>query len=162
MAQGERFEGAGEKAAGKDWQKEWFEEDFAPGTGPGGKAKEESKYQRLKRLAWPRKWTFAVSGLLSVISSALSLAPYVLISLLIALAVNEETPLGFRHERMVDLAAVFAVLVVLRYALFFSSLILSHLAAFDILYRLRSEICAHLGKLSIGYFGLRRSGQIKK
>jgi ATP-binding cassette subfamily B protein len=86
----------------------------------------------------------------------------VLISLLIALAVNEETPLGFRHVRMVDLAAVCAVLVVLRYAVFFSSLILSHLAAFDILYRLRSEICAHLGKLSIGYFGLRRSGQIKK
>jgi ATP-binding cassette subfamily B protein len=63
---------------------------------------------------------------------------------------------------MVDLAFLFAILVILRYALFFVSLILSHMAAFDILYRTRSDICAHLGRLSMGFFGLRRSGQIKK
>jgi ATP-binding cassette subfamily B protein len=119
-------------------------------------------FQRLKRLAAPRKWTLLVSAIFSILSSALSLAPYVLISILIALATSNDMPLGLRRDQMVDLALVFAFLVVLRYALFFSSLILSHMAAFDILYRLRSDICAHLGRLSMGYFGLRRSGEIKK
>jgi ATP-binding cassette subfamily B protein len=135
-----------------------FADEEKPKKGPRG----ASQYGRLWRLARPRKWTFVLSGVLSILSAALSLAPYVLISLLIALAVNQELPWGFKHERMIDLAMLFALLVILRYGLFFSSLILSHLAAFDILYRLRTDICAHLGRLSMGYFGLRRSGQIKK
>jgi ATP-binding cassette subfamily B protein len=86
----------------------------------------------------------------------------VLITALIGLALDGATPLAVRHERMVNLAMVFGLLVVARYVFFYVSTLLSHKAAFAILFRLRSELCAHLGRLSMGYFGFRRSGQIKK
>jgi ATP-binding cassette subfamily B protein len=43
-----------------------------------------------------------------------------------------------------------------------ASVVCSHLAAFELLYQTRRRLCDHLGKLSMGWLGRRRSGEVKK
>jgi ATP-binding cassette subfamily B protein len=49
-----------------------------------------------------------------------------------------------------------------RYVLFGLALYVSHLAAYDLLYRLRIRMAEHLARLPLGWFSRRRSGGLKK
>jgi ATP-binding cassette subfamily B protein IrtA len=52
--------------------------------------------------------------------------------------------------------------LLLRYMLIVSSLIFSHIAAFDLLYRIRSRLTKHIGTLPMGFWSKKNSGQVLK
>ena len=112
------------------------------------------------RLSESKKLHLVAAAALSLMASVLSLAPYLLAARLLGLFLSGgETP---PYAEMLHLGILVGAVAVVRYAMLFASVICSHLAAFEILYRLRLRLCAHLGKLSMGWFGRRRSGQVKK
>ncbi|MDR1109875.1 MAG: ABC transporter ATP-binding protein/permease [Deltaproteobacteria bacterium] len=118
--------------------------------------------RRLLRLSEARKGALILSAIFSVLSSVLSLAPYVLIAVLLGVLAQKGQLDESQYGRMIRLALALGGLAIIRYAFLFVSTIASHMAAFEILYRLRTSLCAHLGRLSMGYFSLRQSGKIKK
>jgi ATP-binding cassette subfamily B protein len=112
------------------------------------------------RLSETKKLHLILASILSAASSILSLAPYLLAARILGLYLSggAEPPYG----QMLRLALIVGAIAIIRYAMLFASTLCSHLAAFEILRNLRLRLCAHLGKLSMGWFGRRRSGQIKK
>jgi ATP-binding cassette subfamily B protein len=116
---------------------------------------------RLFELAGTKKPHLIAAALLSIIASACALAPYGVIYLvLVRLLAPDFGPGGVKDIQSLALVAV--GLVVLRCLTLFASTMCSHVAAFDILYNLRCALTAHLGKLPMGYFSARQTGQIKK
>lgn len=117
--------------------------------------------RRLLSIAGEKKIYLFISALLAVFSCVLSLAPYIITYL----ALNMLLAPSFGPDQYSEIMrlGLFAVaFAVGRYALMLLSLMASHIAAFDILYNLRSRLCAHLGKLSMGYLTTHRNGRIKK
>jgi ATP-binding cassette subfamily B protein len=116
---------------------------------------------RLLQISGAKKTQLVLSAFLAVLSSFLSLAPYVILYLALGtLLAPDFGPAQFEEIKNLSLIAVAAACA--RYLLFFLSSTASHVAAFDILYALRSTLCAHLGKLPMGYFTARQTGKIKK
>ncbi|MDR2820340.1 MAG: ABC transporter ATP-binding protein/permease [Desulfovibrio sp.] len=116
---------------------------------------------RLLEISGAKKLHLGVSAVFAVLSSLLSLAPYIIIYLVLGKLLSPEFGPGqYAEIRSLGLLAVASA--VGRYILLFISLMASHIAAFDILYNLRVTLCAHLGKLPLGYFTSRQTGKIKK
>ncbi|ODS86435.1 MAG: ABC transporter [Cytophagaceae bacterium SCN 52-12] len=113
---------------------------------------------RLLEIAGRRKGLLIASGLLAVLHALLSLVPYVLVFYIIR-ELTRETP-NFTLARTYILYAVLAAVVSM--AVFFLSGILSHIAAFNILFELRKFIADKVGKLPMGYLNNRNSGAFKK
>ncbi len=113
---------------------------------------------RLLEIAGRRKGLLVASGLLAVLHALLSLVPYVLVFYIIR-ELTRETP-DFILARSYILYAVLAAVVSM--AVFFLSGILSHIAAFNILFELRKFIADKVGKLPMGYLNNRNSGVFKK
>jgi ATP-binding cassette subfamily B protein len=116
---------------------------------------------RLLKISGAKKLHLGLSAFFAVISSLLSLAPYIIIYL----ALRELLTPGFGadgYEKIRDLGLLAAAAALGRYVLLFVSLMASHIAAFDILYNLRSTLCAHLGSLPMGWFTARQTGKVKK
>jgi ABC-type multidrug transport system fused ATPase/permease subunit len=115
------------------------------------KIKRSSAFSRLLKIAESKKTYLILSAVLAVISSAFSLVPYIIVYLVMAALLTPDFGTkDYVFIRQMVLAAV--VIVVLRYMLLFASLMFSHVAAFSILYGLRTRLAAHLGKLPMGYF----------
>ncbi|MDR3175024.1 MAG: ABC transporter ATP-binding protein/permease [Desulfovibrio sp.] len=115
----------------------------------------------LFRISGAKKLHLGVSAALAVTSSFLALATPVIIYL----ALLQMLAPGFGQEQYGEIRrlGLFAVLAACgRYVLLFASLMASHVAAFDILYHLRSTLCAHLGTLPMGWFTARQTGAVKK
>ena len=116
---------------------------------------------RLLQISGAKKTQLALSAFFAVLSSILSLAPYIILYLALGtLLAPDFGPAQLEEIKNLGLAAVAAACA--RYLLLFLSATASHVAAFDILYALRSTLCAHLGKLPMGYFTARQTGKIKK
>ena len=116
---------------------------------------------RLFELAGAKKIHLIASALLSVVASACALAPYGVIYLVLVRLLAPD--FGPRAAGGIETLALVAVgLVVVRCLALFASTMCSHVAAFDILYNLRSALSQHLGRLPMGYFSARQTGQIKK
>ncbi len=120
--------------------------------------KRKSGVLRLLEIAGRRKGLLIASGLLAVLHALLSLVPYVLVFYIIR-ELTRETP-NFTLARTYILYAVLAAVVSM--AVFFLSGILSHIAAFNILFELRKFIADKVGKLPMGYLNNRNSGAFKK
>ena len=115
---------------------------------------------KLLRMSETKKLHLVLASSLAAISAILSLAPYVLAAHILGLLLGAgEAP---PYSRMLRLGILTGALAIARYLLLFASIMCSHLAAFEILYQTRLRLCAHLGKLSMGWLGRRRSGQVKK
>jgi ATP-binding cassette subfamily B protein len=124
------------------------------------KSAERPGLVQMLRLSEAKKLHLIVAAALSTLSSVLSLAPYLLAAHILGLYLSSgPTP---PYGRMIWLGVAVGLIAIVRYLMLFGSIISSHLAAFDILHQLRLRLCAHLGKLSMGWFSRRRSGQIKK
>ncbi len=113
---------------------------------------------RLLEIAGRRKGLLLASGLLAMLHALLSLVPYVLVFYIIR-ELTRETP-DFTLARTYILYAAGAAAVSM--AVFFLSGILSHIAAFNILFELRKFIADKVGKLPMGYLNNRNSGVFKK
>lgn len=113
---------------------------------------------RLLQIAGKRKYHLIVSGFLAILHAGLALVPYILVYYIIKELV--ELPLDTVLIQQYLLWAIAAG--VGSYALLYASGMASHVAAFHILYALRKETAAKLGKLSLGFISTYPSGALKK
>ncbi|CAM4296543.1 ABC transporter permease [Bacillus manliponensis] len=102
------------------------------------------------------KLLFAV--LFSVCSTILTFAPF-----LFAYQILNELLLENPNYTQIKGWAIWtAVFVLLKFLLLTISGVFSHIAAFNILYKLRVKTIDHLAKLPLGYFTKKASGELKK
>ncbi|WP_353145378.1 ABC transporter ATP-binding protein [Chryseobacterium sp.] len=120
--------------------------------------KRKNGIARLLEIAGRRKMMLFLSGFLSVIHAFLSLVPYVLVFYIIRELTRETV--DFSLARQYIIYAVIAAVVSM--FVFFISGILSHIAAYNILFELRRFIVDKVGKLPMGYLNNRNSGALKK
>lgn len=120
--------------------------------------KKKNGISRLLEIAGRRKGLLFVSGLLAVIHAFLSLVPYILVFYIIRELTRETV--DFNRARTYIIYALIAAVVSM--LVFFISGILSHIAAYNILFELRRFIVDKVGKLPMGYLNNRNSGALKK
>lgn len=114
--------------------------------------------KRLLQIAGQRKSLLLASCTLAVIHSVLSLVPYVLVFYIIK-ELTQSQPNFTTIQQYVVYAIV---MVIVSMVAFLLSGILSHIAAFNILYGLRKTITEKVGILPMGYLSHRNSGAFKK
>ena len=112
--------------------------------------------KRLLQIAGQRKSLLLASCTLAVIHSVLSLVPYALVFYII-----KELTQSQPNFTTVQQYVVYAIVIVSMVAFLLSG-ILSHIAAFNILYGLRKTITEKVGILPMGYLSHRNSGAFKK
>ncbi|MFP4439066.1 MAG: ABC transporter ATP-binding protein [Chloroflexaceae bacterium] len=108
-----------------------------------------------------RRAHLALAGLLSAVGNAAGLAPYLVIYF-IAVEVLGKPLAAVDAGRLWMLAAVALGAVIVKAAATGMALYVSHVAAYRILYDLRIALAEHMGRLPLGYFSERSTGQIKK
>ena len=114
--------------------------------------------KRLLQIAGQRKSLLLASCTLAVIHSVLSLVPYALVFYII-----KELTQSHPNFTTVQQYVIYAiVIVIVSMVAFLLSGILSHIAAFNILYGLRKTITEKVGILPMGYLSHRNSGAFKK
>lgn len=109
-------------------------------------------------LAKQHKGKLTLSALLSVLSAGLTLVPFYIIYL-IAIELLEPP---IEQALVWQLVWYFVAAVIGRFLLLFVAMIISHIAAFGILYDLRIKLAQQLGDLPMGFFNQRTTGGIKK
>ena len=114
--------------------------------------------KRLLQIAGQRKTLLLASCTLAVIHSVLSLVPYALVFYIIK-ELTQSQP-NFSTIQQYVIYAI--VIVIVSMVAFLLSGILSHIAAFNILYGLRKTITEKVGILPMGYLSHRNSGAFKK
>jgi ATP-binding cassette subfamily B protein IrtA len=114
----------------------------------------------LLNLIKDKKLPIAVCVLLAALGSLLLIVPFALIFKIIEyyLRFGVKAPVG---PVLNWLGFAMGALVV-RYGLIVSSFIFSHIAAFDLLYRIRVRLTKHIGTLPMGFWGKKNSGQMLK
>lgn len=124
----------------------------------GGIMNFKKDFKFLMAVSGKEKYKLYVSCLFSIISTLLSIAPYILMYYLIVALT--QTPINLESTK--ELAYWIAGLVVVRLILFLASGVFSHIAAFTILYELRLKAVEHLSKLHMGFFTNTTIGAVKK
>jgi len=113
---------------------------------------------RLLQIAGKRKGTLIASAFFAVIFAILSLVPYIIMFYIIQ-ELTIENPDFSNLKNYLIYATISAIIGV--FFLYVSSM-LSHIAAFNILYELRKFIAEKIGKLSMGSLLNKSSGAFKK
>ena len=114
--------------------------------------------KRLLQIAGQRKTLLLASCTLAIIHAVLSLVPYALVFYIIQ-ELTQQIP-NFATAQQYVIYAI--VMIAVSMVAFFLSGILSHIAAFNILYGLRKTITEKVGVLPMGYLSNRNSGAFKK
>mgnify|MGYP000969978905 CR=1 FL=1 len=114
--------------------------------------------KRLLQIAGQRKTLLLASCTLAIIHAVLSLIPYALVFYIIQ-ELTQQIP-NFATAQQYVIYAI--VMIAVSMVAFFLSGILSHIAAFNILYGLRKTITEKVGVLPMGYLSNRNSGAFKK
>ena len=127
------------------------------------KPKKKQGITRLMELAGTKKIELTAACTLSVLSSVCKIVPYFTIYEILKKLIQSYAAgggLAFAEVKtLVILTAVSAVL----YGIFaYTSAMLSHGAAFDILYELRMKLMEKMGRISSGYYTSNTQGAIKK
>ena len=127
------------------------------------KPKKKEGIARLMELAGTKKTELTAACTLSVLSSVCKIVPYFTIYQILKKLIQSYTAGGrfafFEVKMLVILTAVSAVL----YGVFaYASAMLSHGAAFDILYELRMKLMEKMGRIFSGYYTSNTQGAIKK
>lgn len=127
------------------------------------KNKKKEGITRLLEIAGTKRWLLLASMLLAVLTSITQFVPFVSVyHILSELAANAATP-QLVDKKEVHLWAYRALWAFIAFApLLFASIMLSHIAAFNILYELRMMLAQKLVRLPLGFFTRRASGDIKK
>jgi len=120
--------------------------------------KQKTGIARLLEIAGPRKGTLLFSVAFALLSSLISLIPYVLVFYIIS-ELSKTTPDFSDLNTYLIWAAIAAVVGVL---FLYISAVLSHLSAFNILFELRKYIVEKIGRQSLGTLMQKNSGAFKK
>jgi ATP-binding cassette subfamily B protein len=108
-----------------------------------------------------RRGQLALSGLLSAVGNAAGLIPYLVIYFIAVEVLG--TPLAEVNAGWLwTLGGIALGAVALKAAATGMALYVSYVAAYSILYDLRIALAEHMGRLPLGYFSTRTTGQIKK
>ncbi|MEM0997169.1 MAG: ABC transporter ATP-binding protein [Bacteroidota bacterium] len=121
-------------------------------------AKKPNGIGRLLQIAGPKKFQLFLAGVLALVHAGLALVPYILVFQVMAEMLEPAPDYAALRETLI-LAGVAGLL---SYAVLYASGMLSHLAAFDILYQLRRYAAEKIGKLSLGELEKYNSGALKK
>jgi ATP-binding cassette, subfamily B, bacterial IrtA/YbtP len=123
----------------------------------------KSGIARLLELAGENKGLLVLSGILSVISALLQLAPFVAVYIIVAeMLKNAATPELINYT-LIKNWGIYAILFLVGALIFlYAGNMSSHIAAFKTLYNLRVKLSSHLAKLPLGYFNRSSTGAIKK
>lgn len=124
-------------------------------------SRQNSSIARLLQIGGEKKLYLIASAVIAVAAAIISLAPYIITYMVLSMLLQPNFG-AEQYSEVFKLGVLAAALAIVHGILHLASLMASHIAAFDILYSLRSRICAHLGRLSMGYFTSRRAGAIKK
>jgi ATP-binding cassette subfamily B protein len=116
---------------------------------------------RLLNVGGEKKFYLLVSTVIAVVAAIVSLAPYIITYIVLGMLLQPSFDPD-HYSEVFKLGVLAIILAIVHGILLIISFMASHIAAFDILYSLRSKLCAHLGRLSMGYFTTRRTGAIKK
>ncbi|MFB9275507.1 ABC transporter ATP-binding protein [Cohnella cellulosilytica] len=125
--------------------------------------KTSAEMSGLMQIAGEKKGLLIVAGIFSVVSSLLQMAPFVAVYKIVEeLLTHARQPSGIDKDLILywgiaALAALVAVLVS-----FYISGMCSHIAAFNILYRLRVRLADHVAKVPMGYHTKTATGELKK
>ncbi|SEW52002.1 ABC transporter ATP-binding protein [Chitinophaga arvensicola] len=120
--------------------------------------KTKSGVARLLEIAGSRKRLLWLSAALTVAHVLLSVVPYVLIYAILKALLTPPADMIQIHTYIRQ--AVYAVLAA--YALLYAAGMASHVAAFNILYELRTQMAEKLGRLPLGFINQYNSGALKK
>ncbi len=114
----------------------------------------------LFKYAGEKKFEFTFCTILAALGALLAIVPYVLIFLIIqhVLAKGSVISTGY----LLQLIGWAFLALVGRYVLVIASFVFSHIAAFDLLYIIRSRLARHLGTLPMGYWSKNNSGKVRK
>lgn len=119
---------------------------------------QNSGFKNLFNLLWQKKYLLSFACVFAVFHTILILSPYFLTyEILKSVSMN-----SFDFQVLQEYVHYTFYAIVLSYAFLYISLVISHLAAYDILYNLRVEVVEKISKLSFGYFQNIPKGNIKK
>lgn len=122
------------------------------------KEKRKSGIFRLLEISGNRKQLLLVSGLTVCLHALLTMIPYVLIFYILQELLNSNQTIQIENSYLKWMI----IATIVSFLMMFISGATSHLAAFNILYELRTSIAEKIGKLSMGYLNTRNSGALKK
>lgn len=118
---------------------------------------------RLIEIAGTKKWWLIASMVLAICSSLALFVPYVAVyTILIELARHAADPQAVDRALIWRWGYISLAGVCVFGVLLYISNMLSHIAAFNILYAIRVALAAKLVRLPLGFFSKRSSGAIKK
>ena len=125
--------------------------------------KKKEGIARLMELAGTKKAGLTAACTLSVLSSIFKIIPFFTIYCILREIIRQfSSGKGFTFGDVSHLVLITAASAVLYGVCAYSSAMLSHGAAFDILYELRMKLMEKMGKISSGYYTSNTQGNIKK
>jgi ATP-binding cassette subfamily B protein len=125
--------------------------------------KRKSGLARLMEIAGTKKWWLIGSMVLAVLAAMALFTPYVAVYMILRELAARAGNLHLLDKALIFEWAFISLGAVFLYGiLMYSSLMLSHIAAFNILYEMRISISQKLARLPLGFFTKRASGDIKK
>ena len=125
--------------------------------------KKKTGFARLLQIAGSKKWLLFASMILAVIATIAQFVPIIAVYLIIIELAAHATDLSAVNKDLLFNLGYLSLGSVVVYGIFmYISAMLSHIAAFTILYEIRVKIANKLSKLPMGFFTKRSSGQIKK
>ena len=125
--------------------------------------KKASGIVRLLEIAGTKKWWLFASAFLAVIATMVQFVPVIAIYFIIEeLASHAAHINGVNRDYLFNLGFISLGSVAAFGVLQYTAFMLSHIAAFNILYEIRVKIAEKLPRLSMGFFSQKASGEIKK
>ena len=118
---------------------------------------------RLIEIAGTKKWWLIGSMILAVTASLAQFVPYIAVyNIMIELARKAANPSLINNSLVWHWAYISLIALAIYGILLYCSNMMSHIAAFNILYEMRVALAKKLVSLPMGFFGKKSSGEIKK
>ncbi|QIC06051.1 ABC transporter ATP-binding protein [Brevibacillus sp. 7WMA2] len=127
------------------------------------KAKKKKGISRLIELAGEKKSLMVWSAILSTVSVFLMLVPYLSVYYVMTELLTHASDISSVNAAYILQWAIWGIVgMLLGYFFMYVGGMLSHIAAFRILYGIRVKLSDHIGALPLGYFTKNATGKIKK
>ncbi len=125
--------------------------------------KRKTGIARLIEIAGTKKWWLIGSMILAVAAAIAQFMPYIAVYMILGELAAHAADVQYLDKDLVWRWGFFSLGAIVAYGILtYASLMLSHIAAFNILYEMRVAISRKLARLPLGFFTKRASGEIKK
>ncbi|WP_372638011.1 ABC transporter ATP-binding protein [Cohnella sp.] len=123
----------------------------------------KSEVSGLLQIAGEKKGLLIAASVFSVVSSLLQIAPFAAVYVIVEeLLKHAGNPASLDKELLLQGGVAALVALAAALAAMYVSVMCSHIAAFDILYRLRVRLAEHVAKVPMGYHTTTATGELKK